>query len=87
MTITARLKEVTDKKLRLLCNLEGVSRTEIIKESIEEYFNRHVPGIAPYEMGKNLFGRFASSKGNLSINGKKYLKKKLREKHIRDSRN
>ncbi len=87
MTITARLKGASGRKLRLLCKLEGVSITDVIKESLEEYFDRHVPSAAPYEIGKNLFGRFSSGRGDLSINRKKYLRKKLREKHIRDSRN
>ena len=81
MTVSARLKENIDKKLHLLCEIEGLSITKVIEESIDEYFHRHYPVDSPYDIGRDLFGRCSSGKGDLSINGKKYLKKKLREKH------
>jgi len=38
-------------------------------------------GQTPYELGKDLFGRFESSEVELSKNYKKKIKEKLFEKH------
>ncbi|MEA3506033.1 MAG: ribbon-helix-helix domain-containing protein [Elusimicrobiota bacterium] len=78
MTISARLKKNIDKKLHQLSEIEGVTITKIIEESIEEYFNTHIPVDTPYEKGKDLFGKYSSGRDDLSVAGKSYLKKKLR---------
>ena len=37
---------------------------------------------SPWELGKDLFGKYSSGKGNLSKDRKKILKQKLLEKHF-----
>jgi len=37
--------------------------------------------MTPYQLGKDLFGKYGSGKGNLSQDYKKILKEKLREKY------
>jgi hypothetical protein len=37
--------------------------------------------LTPYELGKDLFGKSGSGKGDLSTNRKKYLSQLLKNKH------
>lgn len=39
------------------------------------------PTLTPYQLGKDLFGKYGSGKGNLSQDYKKILKEKLRGKY------
>lgn len=81
MPISARIDEEVQKKLEILSKAQGLSKSKIIAQSILEYFDNHFPVNSPYEIGKDLFGRYGSEKGDLSYNRKKYLKEKLSEKY------
>ncbi len=77
---TVRLNKDIDSKLSLLIEIEKSSKSEIIKKAIIEYYNHHVQEKCPYEIGKELFGKYGSGK-SLSENYKKKVKEKLNEKH------
>ncbi len=79
--ISLRLPPELEVKINSLARAEGRSRSEIVKESIEEYIERHTAMLTPYELGKDLFGKSGSGKGDLSTNRKKYLSQLLKNKH------
>ena len=80
-TITARCRSGVKKTLYLLSRMERRSMSEVLARSVQEYYQRHFPGKDFFEREKQLFGRYGSGIGDLSVNRKKYLKEKLREKH------
>ncbi len=77
---TIRLNEDIDNKLALLKEVEKVTKTEIIKKAIVEYYARHIQNKTPYETGEALFGRFGSE-NDLSQTYKAKLKDKLNAKY------
>jgi predicted DNA-binding protein len=76
-----RLPEDFEKKLRDIAELEKTSKSEIIKEALRRYFDTFYHETSPFELGKDLFGKYGSGKGNLSSDYKNIIRERIREKH------
>ncbi len=74
--ISVRLSKELEEKIELLSKEENVTKSDIIKEALNEYLISHEKKRSPYDLGEELFGTHGSGKGNLS----KSYKKKVREK-------
>ena len=83
MTISVRLDEATETKLRRMLDARGGSLSSFVRAAILEKLEREGNKPTPYELGKHLFGRFKSGKGDLALNHKKYFKEKMLAKHRR----
>ncbi len=83
MTISVRLDEETRAKLRRLLDQQGGSLSDFVRAAIAEKLEREGKKPTPYELGKHLFGRFKSGKGDLAENHSKYFKEAIRAKHRR----
>lgn len=84
MTITVRLPEALDEKLRLRLETERKGLSDFVREAIAEKLDREGPERpSPYELGKNVFGRYGSGRDDLSTNRKAILDELLRAKHRR----
>jgi len=83
MTVTVRLDEETEAKLRRLLEQNGGSLSAFVRAAIAEKLEREVKKPTPYELGKHLFGRYGSGLGDLASNHKKHFKEKMRAKHRR----
>ena len=77
---TVRLNDEILNKISTLIKVEKTTKSEIIKKAIIEYYNQHSKDLSPFELGKDLFGRYGNSKA-VSDNYKIKLKEKLHEKH------
>jgi len=77
---TVRLNDDIDNKLSVIIELERATKTEIIKKAIVEYYEQHFPEKTPYEVGKDLFGKYGDNE-DLSQTYKSELKEKLNAKH------
>ncbi len=82
--ITARCDTHVKEILHLLSQSERLSMSDVITKSILEYHKRHFPDQSFSEEEQGLFGRYSSSKGDLSINRKQYLKETLSGKYRRN---
>jgi Arc/MetJ-type ribon-helix-helix transcriptional regulator len=83
MTISVRLDDATETKLRRMLDARGDSLSSFVRAAILEKLEREGKKPTPYELGKHLFGRFKSGKGDLALNHKKYFKEKMLAKHRR----
>jgi Arc/MetJ-type ribon-helix-helix transcriptional regulator len=83
MTVSVRLDEDTEAKLRRLLEDKGGTLSAFVRAAIEEKLEREANKPTPYEAGKHLFGRYGSGIGDLAENHKKYFKEKMRAKHRR----
>jgi len=63
---------ISDEYLDVLYNVIKAFRLPIKEKN---------PTMTPYQLGKDLFGKYGSGKGNLSQDYKKILKEKLRGKY------
>ncbi len=82
--ITARCDTHVKEILHLLSHSERLSMSDVVAKSILEYYQKHFPDQSFCKEEQGLFGRYSSSKGDLSINRKQYLKEMLSEKHSRN---
>ena len=82
--ITARCDTHVKEILHLLSQSGRISMSDVITKSILEYHQRHFPSQSFLEEEQELFGRYSSSKGDLSVNRKQYLKEILGGKHSRN---
>jgi RHH-type transcriptional regulator, rel operon repressor / antitoxin RelB len=80
---TVRLETDIEIKLDELASLENKSKSEVIKNALLEYIEKHLSSQTPYELGKTLFGRNGSSQKVNSEEYKAKLKEKISEKYHR----
>ena len=79
--ITARCDAHVKDVLHILSQSEDLSMSDVIVKSILEYHKRHFPDQSFFKEEQELFGRYGSKEGDLSVNRKKYLEEMLGEKH------
>lgn len=82
--VTARCDTHVKEILYLISQSMRISMSDVITKSILEYHKRHFPDHSFFEEEQELFGRYSSSKGDLSINRKQYLKEILTGKRSRN---
>jgi predicted DNA-binding protein len=78
--LTVRLPYELEQRLEALAKKKGSSKTRIIKEALEKLLEYEESAKDSYALGKELFGRYGSGDGSLSISYKKRLKEKLHAK-------
>tara|TARA_Y100000588_G_scaffold240904_1_gene254775 strand:+ start:335 stop:589 length:255 start_codon:yes stop_codon:yes gene_type:complete len=83
MTITIRLDPKLQKELDLYARREGMTRSELVRECIQEYIAQKKQRATAWELGQDLFGKHASDRSDLSTNRKKILREKLRARQNR----
>lgn len=79
--LTVRLTPAEEKALNQYCELEGLSKSEVVKEAIEMYLVQHRKNSKPYDVGQDLFGQEGSGIKDKSTTYKKRIKELLNEKH------
>jgi len=77
--ITLRLDTELEKSIQEAAKLLGLSKSELIRRSIESYLQK-LEKPSAWELGSDLFGKHSSGKGNLSEDCKAILREKLRTK-------
>ena len=75
---TARLPQETRDKLDLYSHLKGMTKSDIIKESLEMYFEQEETEVDSYTLGLPYFGKYSLGEGDLSTTYKERIKEKLR---------
>jgi len=84
MSISIRLDATTEQTFRQYLQLEQVSMSDFVRDAINEKLATYeAERSKPYELGKDLFGKYASGRDDLSQNRKMRLKEKLNAKHRR----
>ena len=74
---TVRLPADLEKKLDAASRTDKRSKSDVIKEALERYFDREEPEKDSYELGKEYFGQYGSGDGTLSKSYKARIKEKL----------
>jgi len=82
-----RLESVIESRIDEFTKSSGITKSELIKRSLLEYFDRHSVKRNAFEIGKDLFGVKSNATSDLSSNRKKYIKEKLISKHEKRNSN
>ena len=77
--ITLRLDPNLDQIVNNAAKSLGLTKSELVRKSLVEYITKLNKQDA-WEAGQDLFGRYASGKGNLSTKRKDILKEKIKAK-------
>jgi predicted DNA-binding protein len=77
---TVRLPDDLEKKLTTLSRTKKKSKSELIKEALEQFFHQEGNEKDSYELGRDFFGQYGSGEGNLSVEYKRLLKEKVNAK-------
>jgi predicted DNA-binding protein len=78
---TARLPRDTSNKLLVLAKVKGKTKSDIIKESLDFYYEHEEREIDSFTLGEPFFGKYSSGENDLSTTYKERVKEKLRAKH------
>jgi hypothetical protein len=65
MTLTVKLEPEMERALARCSAADGVPKSVVVKRALSAYLARE-PASA-YEVGKDLFGRYGSGEGDLSV--------------------
>jgi len=79
--LSVRLPGELEKRVRQIATAEGRTKTEIIRTALEAYVKAKDLAGSAYDLGKNVFGRHGSGRGDLSTSYKNKVKERIREKH------
>ncbi len=77
---TVRLPLEIEQRLEMLSREKHKSKTELIKNALENLFHQEESEKDSYELGKELFGKYGSGDGTLSVSYKKKMKVKINDK-------
>ena len=77
--ITLRLDQKLEQRINNTAKNLGLTKSELIRQSVTEYLNKLKQPNA-WEIGEELFGKYASGQGELSSKRKELVKKKIRAK-------
>ncbi len=83
MPISVRLDVELEQAMRRYLSHHQVATSEFIRDAIREKLDREAREPGAYQLGRELFGRYASGDDDRSINRKALLKQRLRERHGR----
>lgn len=79
--LNVRISDEMEKKLKKYSMDQGVSKSDIVKEALVQYFSKKEASNSPFLLGADLFGQEGSGNANASQSYKIRLKEKLGEKH------
>jgi len=77
--ITLRLDSELEKNINNAAHQMGVTKSELIRKSITSFIEKIEPPSA-WELGSDVFGKYASGNNNLSRDRKIIIKEKIRAK-------
>ena len=77
---TVRLPESTRNKLIALSRLKKKTKSDIIIESLEMYYDQEESDIDSFTLGEPFFGNYGSGDNDRATTYKERIKKKLAEK-------
>jgi Arc/MetJ-type ribon-helix-helix transcriptional regulator len=83
MTVTVRLNEAMEAKVRRLLEQKGGSVSDFIRAAIAEKLEREAAKPTPYELGRHLFGRHGSGRSDLASNSEQILREMFRARRRR----
>ncbi len=77
--ITLRLDQKLEQQINTAAKNLGVTKSELIRKSINEYLRR-VKQPTAWALGEDLFGKYSSGLGNLSSDRKELIRSKIKAK-------
>lgn len=77
--ITLRLDSELEQNINDIAYKMGITKSELIRKSITAFIEK-IEHPSPWELGNELFGKYASGSDNLSQDRKSLIKEKIKAK-------
>jgi len=77
---TARLPVSTRNKLLALSRVKNKTKSDIIIESLEMYYQKEEDEIDSFTLGESFFGKYGSGESDRAVTYKQRIKEKLSQK-------
>ena len=81
--LTVRLPQELEQEIDRLATEERTTKTQIVRDALEQYLQVRQTHPSSYETGVSLFGRYSSGRSDGSTTYKQRVKSRIREKHTR----
>ena len=78
--VSLRLSKQLEQWLARAARLAGVSKSEFVRQCIEDRKQSEESRPTAYELGKDLFGKYGSGRGDLARNSEQIVKEIIRDK-------
>ena len=78
--ISVRLSKDDEKKLYEISENEDMTKSDIVKDALERYFTEYDKKASPYNVGRDLFGKYGSGQKDSSTKYKQNVRQKINEK-------
>ena len=78
--ISVRLDKSLEVRLTRAASAKGLSKSEYLRKILVENLEKEAGEESPWELGKDLFGRFGSGRSDLSVNRKALFRDKIHAK-------
>lgn len=76
-----RLPKDLERMVEELSKKEQVTKSEIVREALQEYMAKREKAEHPYLLGEDLFGKYGSDSGSKSVEYKKIVRDKIHAKN------
>jgi predicted transcriptional regulator len=86
VTISLRLDAQLIKRLAAVAQAKGVSKSQLIRECLDQYLTGEEQRPTAWELGMDLFGQFNSGRGDLSARAKEVARERVHAKRAKQSR-
>jgi len=86
MAISLRLDDKLSSKLAAAAKAKGVSKSELIRDCLDQYLNGEEQKPSAWELGKHLFGRYDSGQGDLSVRAHDIAKEHVHARRAKKGR-
>jgi hypothetical protein len=83
MTITIRLDDRMDKAVTAAARACGLTKSEFVRQCLRERLEQDTSTPTAWELGKHLFGKYSSDRGDLGRRAKRTAREKI---HARKGR-
>ena len=80
MTISLRVDKQLARRLEAAARARGLSKSELLRQCLEEYLSRNDKQPTAWELGKDLFGCYDSGLGHLSERAEEIVKQRIHAK-------
>ena len=82
MAISLRLTKAKELALTRAAQRAGVSKSEFVRQCLDEKLGKtEDPRPTAFELGKDLFGKYASGRSDLSERAEEIVREKIHAKH------
>jgi hypothetical protein len=86
MTISLRLDDRLARRLASIAQAAGISKSELIRNCLDEYLAGRNQEPTAWELGKQLFGCYKSGQGDLSVRAKQIVQERIHARRAKNHR-